>query len=324
MSTISGIISDLEFGRAEILKAVVGLSHHEMTQVPIFDDWTVKDVLCHIIGWDEWTLANLPLILQNRASEISAVNPDTLNQQSLEAWHNKSLSEVLTTISTTHQKIVEIIASLDHKEIDMRRTRGEQTITIRSYVIDIMVDHERQHAEEIQQWREALDNSINPKQIRAQLRHSRDSVLATLEGLSEADLLDNNCCDGWSVKDVLAHLAAWEGRILNGARHLIDAAQPAPRPIDSITGWNDEMAAYHAERSWPEVQANFIETRQELNDFLDELQREDWKQRGPYPWPDDQGTLAELITVIAEHDVEHTPELEQWHNQKKPHTTLTP
>jgi uncharacterized damage-inducible protein DinB len=316
MSTISEIISYLEFGRAEVLNAVDGLSHREMTQIPIFDEWTIKDVLCHIIGWDEWTLKNLPLILQNRAGEVSAVDPDTLNQQSLEAWRDRPLSEVFTTIRATHQQIVDIVAGLDHKEIDMRRARGEQTITIRSYVIDIMVNHERQHAEEIQLWRESLDSSINSKQIKIELEQNRARVLAAIEGLNQADVLDKNCFDGWSVKDVLAHLAAWEGRILNGARHLVDPAQPAPRPIDSILGWNDEMAAYHAERSWPEVQADFIEIRQELNDFLDKLQRNDWKRRGHYPWPDNQGTLAELITVIAEHDTEHIPALEQWHEQK--------
>jgi hypothetical protein len=316
MSTISEIVSYLEFGRAEVLKSVDGLSYREMTQIPVFDDWTVKDVLGHIIGWDKWTLENLPLILQNRAGEVAAVDPDTLNQQSLEVWRDRPLSEVLTTIKATHRQILDIIANLDHKEIDMRRTRGEQIITIRSYVIDIMVDHERQHAEEIQLWRESLDSSINPRQIKAELEQNRARVLAAIEGLSETDVMDKNCFDGWSVKDVLAHIAAWEGRALNGARHLVDPAQPAPRPIDSILGWNDEMTAYNAERSWPEVQANFIETRQELNDFLDKLQGNDWKRRGPYPWPESRGTLAELITVIAEHDTEHLPALEQWHNQK--------
>ncbi len=316
MSTISEIVSYLEFGRAEVLKSVDGLSHHEMTQIPIFNDWTVKDVLSHIIGWDEWTLESLPLIVQNRADEVAAVNPDTLNQQSLEVWRNKPLSEVLSTIKLTHQQILDIITNLDHKEIDMRRTRGEQIITIRSYVIDIMVEHERHHAEEIRLWRESLDSAINPKQIKGELEQNRARVVAAIEGLSEADVLDKNCFGNWSVNDVLTHIAAWEGRILNGARHLLDPAQPAPRPIDSILGWNDEMAAHNAERPWPEVQANFIETRQELNDFLNNLQWSDWKRRGPYPWPDGQGTLAELITVIAEHDTEHIPALEAWQQQK--------
>jgi len=317
MSTISEIVSYLEFGRAELLNTVDGLSYREMTHIPIFDDWTIKDVLSHIIiGWDEWTLESLPLILRDRAGEVSAVDPDTLNQQSVQAWRDKPLSEVLTTIKTTHRQILDIIAGLDHKEIDMRHTRGQQIITIRSYVIDIMVDHERRHAEEIQMWRESLDSTINPQQIKTELEQNRARVLAAIEGLSEADLLDKNCFGSWSVKDVLAHLTAWEGRILNGARHLLDPTQPAPRPIDSILGWNDEMAAYHAERPWPEVIANFVETRQELNDFLVRLTEKDWKQRGSYPWPNDQGTLAELITIIAEHDTEHIPVLEQWHDQK--------
>ncbi|MBN1217533.1 MAG: DinB family protein [Anaerolineae bacterium] len=163
MSSIPEIISYLEFGRAELLNSIEGLSQRELTHIPIYEDWTVKDVLAHIIGWDQWILEILPLIRQNRADEIKGVNPDRFNRQTLAVWRDKPLSEVLTTIKTTHRQILDIIAGLDHVEIDMRHSRGKQTITIRSYVIDIMVEHERQHAEEIRQWREGLDRAIDPR-----------------------------------------------------------------------------------------------------------------------------------------------------------------
>jgi hypothetical protein len=38
----------------------------------------------------------------------------------------------------------------------------------------------------------------------------------------------------------------------------------------------------------------------------------DWTLRGPYPWPNDQGTLAELLWHISSHYTDHTADLEQW------------
>jgi hypothetical protein len=32
----------------------------------------------------------------------------------------------------------------------------------------------------------------------------------------------------------------------------------------------------------------------------------------PFPWPNDQGTLAELIIHVAGHYTEHLPALEKW------------
>ncbi|MBN1991408.1 MAG: DinB family protein [Anaerolineae bacterium] len=319
MGSIPEIVSYLEFGRAELLQSVAGLSHREMTQIPTFDDWTVKDVLAHIIGWDQWTLEILPLILQNRAGEIAGINPDVLNQQTVKIWRDKPLSEVLSTIHTTHRQILDIIAGLDHIEIDTRRARGEQTITIRSYVIDIMVEHERQHAEQIHQWREALDSSINPQKIKQALAQNRARVLAAIEGLNEDDLLDKTAAGTWSVKDVIGHLADWEQRMLKGARHIHNPELKAVSPVsagENILDWNEVMAAKQAKRPWPEVIADLTETRQALRDFLAQLKPRDWSKRGPYPWPHAQGTLAELIGDIAAHDAEHLLDLEEWHRQK--------
>ena len=156
MSSIPAIISYLEFGRSELLESIEELSRRELTQIPIYDEWTIKDVLAHIIGWDQWVVEILPLILQNRADEIAEIDVEAHNHRSVEVWRDKSIDEVLVTLKSTHQQIVDAISAIDHVEIDLRRERKGRTITIRSYVIEMMVEHERQHAMEIEQWRETL------------------------------------------------------------------------------------------------------------------------------------------------------------------------
>jgi hypothetical protein len=180
------------------------------------------------------------------------------------------------------------------------------------------VEHERQHAMEIEQWRETLDKSINPRQIKDDLTQNRAKILAALEGLSESDVLDKTAVGNWSVKDAIGHLADWERRMLNSARHIHNPSLPAVPPVndsEDYLDWNEMMVAQQESCAWSEVLADLAETRQALAEFLATLAWGDWKKRGPYPWPNDQGTLAELITSIAGHDAEHLPELEKWHQE---------
>jgi uncharacterized damage-inducible protein DinB len=309
MSSIPAVLSYLKFGRAELLKAIEELSWRELTQTPVYADWTMKDVLAHFIGWDQHVIEILPLIVQNRADEIAGVDPDDLNHRTVAAWRDKPLAEVLAAVKASHQQIVEMISVLNHIQIDLRRERQGRFITIRSYVIRMMVEHARQHAAEIHEWRAKLDEAIDPAVIMNDLEQKRARLLAALEGLSEADLLAPNAVGVWSVKDTVGHLADWEQLILATARFMVDPSQPAITPISNGDAVNALMAAQRAGQSWAEVLADLTQTRQELLDFATGLSPADWQRRGAYPWPE-QGTLAELLGGAAWHDGAHADDIE--------------
>ncbi len=309
MSSIPAVISYLKFGRAEVLKAIEELSWRELTQTPVYEDWTMKDVLAHFIGWDQHVIEILPLIVQNRADEIAGVDPDDLNHGTAAAWRDKPLAEVLAAVKASHQQIIEMIAALNHKQIDLRHERQGRFITIRSYVIRMIVEHARQHAAEIHEWRAKLDEVIDSAVILNDMAQKRARLLAAIEGLSEADLLASNAVGVWSVKDTIGHLADWEQMILATARFMVDPAQPAITPITYGDAVNALLAAQRAGQTWAEVLADLTQTRQELLDFAAGLSPADWQRRGAYPWPD-QGTLAEMLGGAAWHDGAHADDIE--------------
>jgi uncharacterized damage-inducible protein DinB len=309
MSSIPAVLSYLKFGRAEILKAVEELSWRELTQTPVYEGWTIKDVLAHFIGWDQYVIEILPLIVQNRAGEIAGVDPDDFNHRTITAWRDKPLAEVLAAVKASHQQIVEMISALNHKQIDLRRERQGRFITIRSYVIRMMVEHAREHAAEINKWRTELDEVIDPAAVINDMAQKRAGLLAAIKGLNEADLLTPNAVGVWSVKDTIGHLADWEQMILATARFMVDPSQPAITPITYGDAVNALMAAQRAGQPWAEVLADLTQTRQELLDFVAGLPPEMWQRRGAYPWPD-QGTLAELLGGAAWHDGAHAADIE--------------
>lgn len=317
MASIPAIISDLEYGRAELLKSIEGLSQRELTEVPIYPGWTVKDILAHILGWDERTVQILPLILQNRASEVTGVEVEEHNRETVQAWQDKSLADVLSAMSTSHHQIIQLLAPLDHKEIDLRRDRRGRPITIRSYVLDVMIEHERQHAAEINQWRKELDQAIDPTAIKTVLARNRAEFTTVLADLNETDVLEKGAIGRWSVKDVVSHLAEWEWRMLSAARHIYDPSIPGIVPVVDDDEWNELLVNRRAANSWPEELDYWRKTSQAVDAFIIKLKPADWRLRGPYPWANDQGTIAELVSQMAEHYTGHLPELARWRNERK-------
>lgn len=312
MSSIATIVSGLEYSRSELLKAIEGLSQRELTEIPIYEGWTIKEVLAHIIGWDQRVIKTLPLMLQNRASEIPGVEVEAHNRQSLAAWADRSLAETLAEIKSTHQQILDMLSSLDHVEIDMRRERNGRVITIRSYVIDIMMEHERQHAAEISQWRKNLDQAIDPEAIAAMVAQRSAEFMNLLDQFDEDEVLDKNGLGERSINELVGHIADWEQRMLKAAYHIYDRSLPPVPPVsDTYADWNAIMAARRAGKSWPENYHYLRDTQIATKDFVAKLRPGDWKLRGPYPWPNDQGSLAELISHIGEHYTHHLPDLER-------------
>lgn len=317
MSDIPSIVSDLKYSRSKLLESIEGLSWRELTETPIYEGWTIKDVLAHVIGWDQRVLRTLPLMLQNRASEVAGVEVEAFNRESINAWRDKSWAEVLSQVQSTHRQILEIIAGLDHMEIDLRRERNGRIITIRSYVIDEMTEHDREHAAEIDLWRKNMEQNLDPEAVKESLSQYRADFLAAITGLSEADLLDKNACEGWSVKDVVGHLVDWEQLMFEAACHIHDPSQPPALPAGEATDdWNAIMAAKRETDSWEKIFHELTDLHQKLDRFVAGLKMGDWTLRGPYPWPNDQGTLAELLDHIATHYPDHIPNLEEWRSQK--------
>jgi len=312
MESIADVISYIKYGRVALLESIEALSQREMTQIPVYDTWTIKDILAHIIGWDQRVIKILPLIVQDMAGQVPGVDVESHNRQSVAAWKDRSLAEVMAALEVAHLQIIDILSGIDFTEIDRRHDRNDRVITIRSYVIEVMVEHERHHAAEIELWRKALELAIDPAAVRRTLEQSRANFMDLLSRLNQADGMDKTAIGTWSLSDLAGHVADWEQRIVDAAYHIYDPARPQVPPLSNSSeeaDWNEIMAAKRAGKSWQENYEDLQHAQQAMDHLLNALKPGDWKLRGPYPWPDDQGTLAELIVQAAEHYEDHLPDL---------------
>lgn len=98
-----------------------------------------------------------------------------------------------------------------------------------------------------------------------------DELLASVDGLSDAQMVEPGVVGDWSVKDLLAHVTTWEDEAL---KHLpeIAAGKPQQRYKD-VYGGLDAFNALTFEknraRSLDEVRARLTEVHERLLDYLE-------------------------------------------------------
>lgn len=311
MNEVDSILADLKLSREALLQSVEKLTQREATRLEIYEGWTVKDVLAHIIGWDQRAVQNLDLLLTGRGDEIPPVDAQTYNQQMVEAWRDKPFGEVLFTVEAGHNQLLDALAAMGEVEIDTRRSRQSKTVTIRSYIIHMVLEHDAAHLEDIQIWRRQMDKKIDPVTLIESVQQNRADFMQALELLDEAELTRKGVVGKWSLKDVIGHLADWERILLQTAEHIYDPSQMAGMVHSTNIHEQNMMMAAQREMKPLAVELRYLRMMQaDWDAFMAKLLPDDWRLRGPYPWSDEHGTIAEIVMMVADHYRDHLAEVQ--------------
>lgn len=137
------------------------------------------------------------------------------------------------------------------------------------------------------------------------IEKSYAQILRLYRSVPVTALIEPVLSNGWSVKDTLAHIAAWEWRcasLLNAA-HRSNVPLKAMPDVDAL---NREFYQERQEWEWAEVEDDFRQAHQTLLAAIKELP--------PHRLNDSvvQQTIAE---ETWEHYAEHLPHLERWHKR---------
>ncbi len=145
----------------------------------------------------------------------------------------------------------------------------------------------------------------------SELDSTRDALLAALAGLDEAALDRKGGVGDWSIKNVLAHIAAWEAWV---AQALPARMSSGTTPEDFRQRAEDEdrfNADEVAEREelTPDEQLMELErTRAELLAYVRGLDAATLARS--HPWDSWAGTLPEyLLEALGDHEAEHVEAL---------------
>jgi hypothetical protein len=142
------VYSPLEEARQELLGAIDGLTPEQMA-VPVFADWSVKDILAHIASWEEYALPDFQRVARGHMPALASFRErdlDTWNALVMSLRRNFSLEQVMYELEANHKATIAALDALP----DDRLPQGQ----FAHIWATVTAGHDRQHSEDIRKWRQ--------------------------------------------------------------------------------------------------------------------------------------------------------------------------
>jgi hypothetical protein len=144
-----------EMGR---LSHVVAQIPPELLAAPIHGDWTIKEVLVHLAGWDRAVAASADDVLAGRPARLIAMRLEDVNEDVVESQRGVPLEKVRHDLKEAHQGLLDRLAGLSsedwHMTVPGARWHDGSPMTLASVFAYRYRDrtHYGGHAEEIEAW----------------------------------------------------------------------------------------------------------------------------------------------------------------------------
>jgi hypothetical protein len=140
---------------------------------------------------------------------------------------------------------------------------------------------------------------VSKQDFLERVRAGRAALNEAINGLTEEQMTQDLVSGEWTVKDILSHLAAWQGETLLSVRRAEAGQDAGPIINESVDEWN--AARVNERRRLP-----LVDVMQEFNATYDDL------MAALTRWPDDKAPLGPAgwdesaeIWWLTDHDHEH-------------------
>jgi uncharacterized protein (TIGR03083 family) len=136
------------------------------------------------------------------------------------------------------------------------------------------------------------------------IQDARDGLLATLVRVGEDDWAKASGVEGWTVKDVLTHLAYNQPSQPRLVRNIVEGKGGVPANFD-LNYYNQRGLEKQQGKGIDDLKAELTVGHAEALKLIDDLSDEQLDVKGNHP---SAGfvTVAEILHMIAYHDMQHT------------------
>lgn len=125
-------------------------------------------------------------------------------------------------------------------------------------------------------------------QLLKDIRTERRRLEKNLSGLSAEEMTRRGVAGTWSVKDILAHLSAWEMLFLNWYSAGLQGRVPATLPVGmsqkAMDALNQQIYGKNRRRSLDEVLAEFHASHEIIVRVIETIPEEEMFTQGRFEW----------------------------------------
>jgi hypothetical protein len=119
---------------------------------------------------------------------------------------------------------------------------------------------------------------------------------------------EREICPGWTIKEILAHIAGWDEVGTSTVRAHIAGETLPPLEVRGIDAYNAYLIARTETLTHEEMVQAWRLARRQFTDALAEAPPEKLKDRAHFPWGE-TGNIARLVSILVEHEREHATEI---------------
>lgn len=283
---------DLQHAHRELLRVVDALSPEQWDRGVPYGEWTVKDLIAHLVG--DLSPSGAGLIYAGVLNEQFIADTSRFfdvrgrNQAVVEERRRWTPEDLRQTLFEAHDARIAMTLRLDerHREIlAFAVPMGpDYDLTVEDWLW--YGYHDRQHTGDI---RRALAIDWTPRrleflpEIEERLRwfvRSQEGFLRAVYSVA-ADAWDDPAhgegeSEGWSYKDVLAHVASNEERLQVRFRSAADKASEAEiAAVNDIDTWNREKVSARAGATPSQLVDEFLKGSNDTLEVLAGFERPD-------------------------------------------------
>jgi hypothetical protein len=153
------------------------------------------------------------------------------------------------------------------------------------------------------------------------LEDSRQELVEMLETLPEEMLLQPVRPDGWTIKDILAHLGYWEGQTVT---LLFQAQRGMAKPTtvhfgkETVDELNQRWYAASQQRTMDAIWQDWFGVRKQLIRRVNELSEKDLTDPKQYPWMKGKPLYQLILSDTVEHEDGHADQIREWLDEAGP------
>ena len=160
-----------------------------------------------------------------------------------------------------------------------------------------------------------MSEPIDKAKLLDQMSTSYAALEEILAPLDKTQYSTEGVIPGWSIKDMLAHIASWHHRLLAWLDAAVRNQEPTLSGLDSVEEMDALNAQFYQEnksRPLDEVLADFRTSRQQIMDIVQAMPEEDLMSPHRFDWSKGEPLWHLIAGDTFEHYQEHLAQIQEW------------
>lgn len=116
---------------------------------------------------------------------------------------------------------------------------------------------------------------------------------------------------GWTLKQMLDHIAGWDDAVIASLRAHLDGQTPGTPADRGINYYNAQTVSTRESLDFDHTHREFQASREILKQTIRNMPEEKLAEPLILPWGP-KGTVSEVIEIFAHHEQEHTADILRW------------